>query len=354
MGVYVPRLEAPSSTDKNWIKSTYGGYNYCIVINETTGSVLPNCTGYAWGRWRELLGKYHKLSRANAENWYGNTGDGYKRGKEPKLGAVMCWHGAGDLAGHVAVVEQINDDGSIVCSESNYGGSRFSKRTLKSPYNISSSITFQGFIYIPIEFDDGVEDIVPDEIEPISKNAYLTEEEMKTNALYIYLYMKARGWTLNAIAGMLGNMEIESTINPGIWQNLEEYNLDLGFGLVQWTPATNYIEWATQNGYSYYDMDANLDRIIYELNNGLQWISTETYPMSFDEFTVSTESPSTLASIFLKNYERAGIEKETERQTSAEKWYAYLLGIIGTIVIKKKKKFNFLFRVSQKRMRGLM
>ena len=40
---FTPRLEAPSTTDKNWLKHGKGGYNYCIEIK--SGSVLPNCVG---------------------------------------------------------------------------------------------------------------------------------------------------------------------------------------------------------------------------------------------------------------------------------------------------------------------
>ena len=71
-------------------------------------------------------------------------------------------------------------------------------------------------------------------------NFYLSESQRQANAYEVYLFFSGRGWTLNAIAGMLGNMESESNINPGIWQNLDAYNYNLGFGLVQWTPATNY------------------------------------------------------------------------------------------------------------------
>lgn len=153
------RLTEPSTSDKNWIKTTHGGYNYCIEIKN--GSCLPNCVGYAWGRWRELLGAYHNLSRGNAENWYGNTGDGYKRGSTPKLGAVICWRkgkagNSSDGAGHVAIVEKINSDGSITTSESAYGGARFKTKTYKpsNNYYLGSSYTFQGFIYPPIEFEE--------------------------------------------------------------------------------------------------------------------------------------------------------------------------------------------------------
>lgn len=154
---YNPRTTAPSTTDKHWIKTTKGGYNECILISGN--SCLPNCVGYAWGRWYELLGNKPKLSRGNAENWYGYN-DGYKRGSTPKLGAVICWRkgqagNSNDGAGHVAIVEKINSDGSILLSESCYGGSRFKTRTVKKSnnYYLGSKYTFQGFIYSPIEWE---------------------------------------------------------------------------------------------------------------------------------------------------------------------------------------------------------
>jgi len=154
---YSPRLTAPSTTDKNWIKNTKGGYNYCMLIKGN--SCLPNCVGYAWGRWRELLGKKPNLSTGNAENWYLHTKDGYKRGQTPKLGAVICWrkgetHDDKDGAGHVAIVEEIKNDGTIVTSNSAYGGSRFYIKTLKKPYSMGGTYHFQGFIYIPLEFNN--------------------------------------------------------------------------------------------------------------------------------------------------------------------------------------------------------
>jgi surface antigen len=155
MAKFIPRTTAPSTSDKNWIHTSYGGYNSCIHISG--GSVLPNCVGYAWGRARELMGKDPALSRNNAENWWGHN-DGYERGQTPRLGAIACWrkgsvNSASDGAGHVAVVEQINSDGSILISNSDYGGTRFYTKTLPKGYPISGRV-FQGFIYLPIQFDD--------------------------------------------------------------------------------------------------------------------------------------------------------------------------------------------------------
>ena len=162
---------------------------------------------------------------------------------------------------------------------------------------------------------------------------YLTYNQMKVNAKYIYECLKDKGWTLNAIAGMLGNMQRESTLNPGIWQNNDVGNTTGGYGLVQWTPATKYIDWLLP-GSDASTLDNNISRILYELENNLQWISTELYPMSFKEFTTSTGRPEDLASVFLYNYERAGVSAENERRENALNWYLYLGGIIPPYEVK--------------------
>ena len=152
---FSPRLTAPSTSDKHWIKSTKGGLNDCIEISG--GPVLPNCVGYAWGRFYEIIGEKPKLSKNNAEMWYGNTADGYKRSQTPALGAVICWSkgvvgNEADGAGHVAIVEQILPNGDIVCSNSAYGGSRFYTQTYKKSDGYSfGAYKFQGFILPPVK-----------------------------------------------------------------------------------------------------------------------------------------------------------------------------------------------------------
>ena len=152
--IFQPRFTTPLINDENWIHQSKGGRNYCLLIKDD--SVLPNCVGYAWGRWLELLHDYHKLSRGNAENWY-IAQDGYERGQKPKLGAVACWRkgniqDGSDGAGHVAIVEDILPNGAIVTSNSAYLGSKFYMRTIKAPYSLGGTYVFQGFIYLPIEF----------------------------------------------------------------------------------------------------------------------------------------------------------------------------------------------------------
>lgn len=152
---YTPRLSAPGASDKNWLHTSKGGYNSCILISGK--SCLPNCVGYAWGRWRELLGKAPALSRSNAENWWA-YGDGYKRGQTPKVGAVACWRKgkagvASDGAGHVAIVEKIEGD-TITLSNSAYGGTRFYLTKMKKGnMSLGGTYVFQGFIYLPDSVD---------------------------------------------------------------------------------------------------------------------------------------------------------------------------------------------------------
>ena len=154
---FVERTISPSLTDKDFIHYSGEGNNFCIEIER--GSCLPNCVGYCWGRWLEILRCTHRLSRANAEDWYGNTEDGYERGQKPKVGAVICWRkgrlwNESDGAGHVAIVERVKANGDIVTSESAYGGERFRTRTYtkKSGYYLAPGYEFQGFIYIPVTF----------------------------------------------------------------------------------------------------------------------------------------------------------------------------------------------------------
>lgn len=156
----------------------------------------------------------------------------------------------------------------------------------------------------------------------ITGNRYLSMTEMQNNADIMYAFFTDQGWTVNAIAAMFGNMQTESTLNPGIWENLDPFAG--GYGLVQWTPYTKYSNWAgdgwQDNG------QKEMARIIYELENHLQWISTSLYPMTFSEFSQSDKPPAYLAQAFLYNYERPTAKPQPARSRQAEYWYEYLAG----------------------------
>lgn len=183
----------------------------------------------------------------------------------------------------------------------------------------------------------------------------LNISQMKVNAEYIYASLHASGWSLNAICGMLGNMQSESSINPGRWEsNVVGGNPERhGYGLVQWTPYTKYTNWIVNQGYSDpSEMDANLYRINYEVENGIQWISTSSYPMSFQEFKTSNDSPYNLAMAFLANYERPADPNQPSRGTQANEWYEYLSGVTPPGPTPTNKEHHFKFVLFNKRRRN--
>lgn len=152
-----PRTTAPSETNPYYIRKSAGGYNPCIAVYGK--SCLPNCVGYAFGRFMECTGDRNcTLSTHDAYKWYGYR-DGYNRGTSPKLGAVMCWTG-GNI-GHVAIVEGINSDGTLQVSESWYKKKRFNYAVAHKDKNgmyqlgwtAKKGYRFQGFIYNP-QFED--------------------------------------------------------------------------------------------------------------------------------------------------------------------------------------------------------
>lgn len=165
-----------------------------------------------------------------------------------------------------------------------------------------------------------------------SSNKSLTLEQMTVNAQYILDFLLHKGWTKNAVCGMLGNMQAESSINPGRWQmGYSVWNMDAGFGLVQWTPASKYFDWAR----GYYGctnqqaitMDKELSRILWEVQNNKQWISSlDTQGRTFSQFTQSTDTPYDLAMAFIKAYERPKNPNQPYRGERAEYWYSTLTG----------------------------
>lgn len=181
----------------------------------------------------------------------------------------------------------------------------------------------------------------------ISENRYLSYAEALENSKAIFSQFKAYEWSDIAICAMLGNMWRESTVNPGIWQNLT-VDTSMGYGLVQWTPSTNYTWWAVEMGYEIDNIYAQCNRIEYEFNNGLQYYPTDEYPLTADEFRYYNGNDlDYMTAAFLANYERAGVSALEERIEYAHKFYNDLKGTTPDnpnipTTKKKKSKYNFI------------
>lgn len=193
----------------------------------------------------------------------------------------------------------------------------------------------------------------------VGGNRYLSMEEMTINANYIYARLLGKGWTKQAIAGIMGNLQSESSINPQIWESLNEGNLSGGYGLVQWTPATKYIEWANQNNLTYGEMDSQIARILYEVENNIQWSYASDGtppPYTFKEFTQQTKSPYELAMEFIKFYERPFEPNQPNRGEQANYWFEVMTGepvdpeepTTGNYKLKVKIWWNGFNRISCK------
>ena len=128
--------------------------------------------GYASGRFNEIINiarddegcTYDNLN-CNAKNFIERAeADGLEIGDEPRLGAIMCWGNSG--AGHVAVVERVDDDNQVYTSESGWGSSAIFWNQIRTNDNgrwgCASNYWFRGFIYLPDDVQEIIEGGSPD------------------------------------------------------------------------------------------------------------------------------------------------------------------------------------------------
>lgn len=166
-------------------------------------------------------------------------------------------------------------------------------------------------------------------------NVYEPGDYQKYNIKLIYDYFSAQGWTLNAIAGMIGNMMVESGCNPGCcqyssmnWDNPSTIESTAGgIGLTQWTPARKYYDWAVAEGLDPLSGDNQCARIQWECDNNRQWSLDNLLHYTWNDYINSTESPETLARVFVWAYERPANPDVAQRQRNARWVYNYLSGI---------------------------
>lgn len=161
----------------------------------------------------------------------------------------------------------------------------------------------------------------------VGVNAYLTQSEMENNATEFYGYFNSKGFTIESVAGMLGNLQQESNINPGMKQTASARS---GWGLIQWTPSSNLTDYATAYGVDWATGEIQTQLMWDEIINGYggQWIPkpNKGYPYSGKEFSQLTDV-TTACMAYLIERERAGVEVAEKRVAYANAWYEYLTGV---------------------------
>ncbi len=156
----------------------------------------------------------------------------------------------------------------------------------------------------------------------------LTTEKEK-NAWAVWQFLKSKGYSEQATAGILGNMEQESGIMPDI----DEGGGGPGYGLVQWTsPVAGesgraYVQrLLAQAGISgdYRNINTQLQLLDWHMHNG-QYIPTSAYPYSVAQFKALTDIE-TATMAFEANFERPAVT-HPERIDMAIYWYNKLHGL---------------------------
>lgn len=162
------RLTQPKN-NKYYIRTVTGGLNGAVAGSPVIAgaNVLCNCVGYANGRFNEaindpnLMGtviKFHYQLTCNAENFIESAKrQGLKISSKPVTGGIMVWQkgatlGGGDGAGHVAFVEAVYDDGTILTSESGWASWAFKtvrRSNINGRWGQASAYKFRGCIINP-------------------------------------------------------------------------------------------------------------------------------------------------------------------------------------------------------------
>ena len=178
-----------------------------------------------------------------------------------------------------------------------------------------------GVVGVVVEVIEVIKGVIRD-VLAFKKDVYLSPEQRQHNATLIYYFLQSQGWSHNAICATLGNMEQESTINPGFHQRGGG-----GFGIVQWDPANKYTCWAGENGYADNSLTGQLKFLQYSMQPGQgEWYKHWTYSqyyLSADTFIRSDKSIEFLTAVFLYSYERAGVPVLDTRIEYALYWSDY-------------------------------
>lgn len=146
LNIYFPNLNNPAysaASGNPFAKAGNGG----------------QCTAFVWGRALELTGQRLDTTK-HGKYWYIQTN--FKKGNSPKPRSIAVWDGVENTYGHVAFVESVIDNGSLIINEanvnsyrkedkSNYGGGYDGKPKVLSPQQISyrkSIGKLIGYIYL--------------------------------------------------------------------------------------------------------------------------------------------------------------------------------------------------------------
>lgn len=353
---YVPRLTDVGMRSSSYYSVMPSPWNtYLKPLNWYPSHGHPgNCTSYCVGRWWEICGgDTSKMSGLLSERSITGTWNGgawyvcspqLQAGKSnPQPGDIACWSIGNTWSGHVAVVEEVHAD-YCVMSQSEYHGKYFNKTTNYAKYDYTgqtannyykrNGYVFRGFIRMK---DVPSPPTIPDFDMPTEWVHYpdyhdMTEADRENNAIMAAVQLYSYGWTLEAIAGAIGNFVRESNLDP-------QSTGTGGGGLVGWTPLSNLTRWTSYYGYTWYDGEKQIEFIDmgvycsgYDSDSGVpileaQWLPGRVYGITYSDYKTMTQTPESMAELFMKGYEAPGVPALEERKANARKYFEFLQGM---------------------------
>lgn len=204
-------------------------------------------------------------------------------------------------------------------------GAHTSKVPLASQVSISSHSSEGDWTYLYRLPDTPAASAVWHYVET-SEYGALTDDQIKDNATAFTMYFTNRGFTIESICGMLGNIQAESGLNPGQHQKGGS-----GLGLIQWTPSTILTDWCDKWGLTWYDGDTQCRRIDSEGKKiegaGGYWLNGRGedgvyYKYRWDDFSALTNVQTALYA-YEAQRERAKSPDMATRLQYAMQWYDY-------------------------------
>ncbi|MDU4805326.1 MAG: phage tail tip lysozyme [Enterococcus faecalis] len=289
-------------------------------FNKATGDVLKLVSG-ALQIWNEKT-KIMELTKKGMEFWNGNSHVGTMGTKGNPFPGLADKHGNPVVSDGNSLLLVADNPQKIIGLSNQSGTGHFGNNfNFFGPEGSKAILTVDRLIVggkevIPGDGSGGNDGDVPPE---------LTTEKEK-NAWAVWQFLKSKGYSEQAAAGILGNMEQESGIMPDI----DEGGGGPGYGLVQWTSpiagesGRAYVQRLLgQAGISgdYRNITTQLKLLDWHMHNG-QYIPSAAYPYSVAQFKALTDI-GTATMAFEANFERPAVT-HPERIPMAQYWYELL------------------------------
>lgn len=281
--------------------------------------------------WNDQI-KIMELTKQGLEFWKNDI----KLGQMGTYGNTFGWTSGGELFTDKSIFINLDEAGEAIqiSPKKDYGLQFLKNGEINSkgdwahdgPFGIMGPLTIVGGLTVdgvPVTGGSGGGS------SPGTPPVLTTEQEK--NAWQVWAFLKDKGYTEQAAAAILGNMQGES----GIYPDKDEVGSGIGYGLVQWTasngvtPGRTYIQQkldAAGITGDYRLIETQMKLLEWDMFNG-QYIQTGGYPYSPSEFKQLTNI-ATATMAFERNFERP-LNTHPERIDWANDWYTKLHGLVG-------------------------